>query len=163
MALPLNPKAPEFYPKTRAQEPNFPSRSTFSVKPGKLRQPRCLPPRLLKQKVWVHKNRNFLPRKPLPPPKESELKSLPSPQEDTFKSLFGDKTSVMIRNVPNIFGSVFNFKILFCNVYLCYCERLKAFSFLFLFLFWKTKGSSEDFGQSLSKREQSSTTNSFFL
>ncbi|XP_018448644.1 protein terminal ear1 homolog [Raphanus sativus] len=104
MALPLNPKAPEFYPKTRAQEPNFPSRSTFSVKPGKLRQPRCLPPRLLKQKVWVHKNRNFLPRKPLPPPKESELKSLPSPQEDTFKSLFGDKTSVMIRNVPNIFG-----------------------------------------------------------
>lgn len=119
MALPLNPKAPEFYPKSRAQEPNYPSHSTFSVKPGKLRQPKCLPPRLLKQKVWVHKNRNFLPRKPLPPPKESELKSLPSPQEDTFKSLFGDKTSVMIRNIPNIFGSVFNFQILFCNVYLC--------------------------------------------
>ncbi|KAJ4881373.1 MEI2 C-terminal RRM only like 1 [Raphanus sativus] len=115
MALPLNPKAPEFYPKTRAQEPNFPSRSTFSVKPGKLRQPRCLPPRLLKQKVWVHKNRNFLPRKPLPPPKESELKSLPSPQEDTFKSLFGDKTSVMIRNVPNIFGKHANLGYAFVN------------------------------------------------
>ncbi|KAF8110130.1 hypothetical protein N665_0087s0011 [Sinapis alba] len=93
MAPPLNPKAPEFYPKNRAQEPNFPSHTTFSVKPGKLRQPKCLPPRLLKQKVWVHKNRNFSSRKPLPPPKESVL-----------KSLFGDKTSVMIRNIPNIFG-----------------------------------------------------------
>ncbi|KAJ0235838.1 hypothetical protein HA466_0262780 [Hirschfeldia incana] len=115
MALPLNPKAPEFYPKNRAQEQNFLSRSTFSVKPGKLRQPKCLPPRLLKQKVWVHKNRNFLPRKPLPPPKESEVKSHPSPQDDTYKSLFGDKTSVMIRNIPNIFGKHANLGYAFVN------------------------------------------------
>ncbi|CAN7030687.1 hypothetical protein IGI04_030423 [Brassica rapa subsp. trilocularis] len=97
MAPPLNPKAPEFYPKNRAQElsqkPKFLSFTTFSVKPGKLSRPKCLPPRLLKQKAWVQKNRNVLPRKPLPPPKEAEL-----------KSLFGDQTSVMIRNIPNMFG-----------------------------------------------------------
>lgn len=142
MAPPLNPKAPEFYPKNRAQElsqkPKFLSFTTFSVKPGKLSRPKCLPPRLLKQKAWVQKNRNVLPRKPLPPPKEAEL-----------KSLFGDQTSVMIRNIPNMFGSVFSLKILFCNMYLCYCQCLKDVLF-FVCLFWKTKGSSEDFEQSLS-------------
>lgn len=142
MAPPLNPKAPEFYPKNRAQElsqkPKFLSFTTFSVKPGKLSRPKCLPPRLLKQKVWVPNNRNFLPRKPLPPPKEAELKSPHSPQEDTLKSLSGDKTSVMIRNIPNMFGSVFNLKILLCNMYLCYCECLKDV-FVFCLLFGRRK------------------------
>ncbi|CAA7062335.1 unnamed protein product [Microthlaspi erraticum] len=133
--VPLNPKAPEFYPKSGAKKisppchgkPKFryppPPRPVFfrcyksykkpskalNAKLEKPRQPyrfmfcnrkcppppRCLPPRLLKQKGWVPKNRSFPPANTVPPP--------PPPEEVQTEPLFGDKTSLMIRNIPNNF------------------------------------------------------------
>lgn len=60
---------------------------------------KCLPPRLLKKQVWVTRNRN--------------LSAKPLPVEDEVETPLAGKTSVMVRNIPNDFGSVsFLFPIL---------------------------------------------------
>ncbi|ESQ33305.1 hypothetical protein EUTSA_v10005573mg [Eutrema salsugineum] len=91
----LDPNAPEFYPKYPAQEISKskflcpPSRpyhiyepsKTFNAKPENFREP---------HRFW------FCNRKCLPP----RLLNL----KPKIESPLGDRTSVMIRNIPNIFG-----------------------------------------------------------
>lgn len=116
----LNPNAPEYLPRFSKNPnlyyppPSCPSVFNFnkpfpcSTKPCKAitgadvkpeKEPfrygfchqRCLPPRLLKKQVWVHKNPNFSSSKVVPLP-ENKL---------------AGKTSVMVKNIPNCLGSDF--------------------------------------------------------
>ncbi|KAG7599399.1 Mei2/Mei2-like C-terminal RNA recognition motif [Arabidopsis suecica] len=113
----LNPNAPEYLPRFSKNPnlyyppPSCPSVFNFnkpfpcSTKPCKAitgadvkseKEPfryefchrRCLPPRLLKKQVWVHKNHNF-----------SSAKVVPLPENK-----LAGKASVMVRNIPNCLG-----------------------------------------------------------
>lgn len=172
--VPLNPKAPEFYPNFGAKKisPPCPAKpkylypppprpvfcfndrfrcyqsykkpaKTFNAKPEKPRQPyhlllcnrKCLPPRLLKQKVWVYKNRNSSPANTVPPPPPEEVKIEP---------LFGDKTSLMIRNIPNNFGlDTFLFKI---RNFFFFFSSLLEMSHVFLLSFFSCEDEANFWG-----------------
>lgn len=131
-AFPQNPKfyypppppPPMFYFNNHTYELPFkkPCKASTGddVKPGKPFRwgfRRCLPPRHLKNKVWIQKNGIF------------SAKPLPFPEDKLV-----EKTSVMVRNIPNSFGLVFYvFSIVF--FFIIYLEYMRKDWILFFFYF----------------------------